>query len=192
MICPRFPSRSALSRNRGRRESRVHAAPAVSRAMCTRKCAHEHTGLAETSRPSLRDGFTAYTCSPRRDHAGLSPSSMRASASHEFATCIGAARPHDFAVRLACVTSIAHKASTASSPTFRTFAQRPSYRVRWRIYRIIRTLCKPNYFCERDWTPQITLRSLGKFDFWRREFPAEIRGGRPDEGSEPPRPPLLG
>ena len=48
------------SKIRGRREDRVHAAPAVSCAMCTRKCAHEHTGSAETLRPSLRNGFTAY------------------------------------------------------------------------------------------------------------------------------------
>jgi hypothetical protein len=46
--------------NRGRREDRVRAAPAVSRAICTNKSAHEHTGSAETLRPSLRNGFTAY------------------------------------------------------------------------------------------------------------------------------------
>src|SRR5882757_6047980 len=45
---------------RGRKESRVHAAPEVSCAMCTEKCAHEHTGSAEASRLSLRDGFTVY------------------------------------------------------------------------------------------------------------------------------------
>jgi hypothetical protein len=45
---------------RGRREDRVHAAPAVSRANCANKNAHEHTGSAETLRPSLRNGFTAY------------------------------------------------------------------------------------------------------------------------------------
>jgi hypothetical protein len=28
--------------------------------MCTKKCAHEHTGSAESIRPSLRNGFTAY------------------------------------------------------------------------------------------------------------------------------------
>ena len=28
--------------------------------MCTRKCAHEHTGSAEAIRHSLRNGFTAY------------------------------------------------------------------------------------------------------------------------------------
>src|SRR5712672_110659 len=48
------------SEKRGRREDRVRAAPAVSCAMCTRKCAHEHTGSAESIRPSLRNGFTAY------------------------------------------------------------------------------------------------------------------------------------
>ena len=47
-------------RNRGRREDRVHAAPAVSCARCTKQNAHEHTGSAETLRPSLRNGFTAY------------------------------------------------------------------------------------------------------------------------------------
>jgi len=45
---------------RGRREDRVLAAPAVSCASCVSKCAHEHTGSAETLRPSLRNGFTAY------------------------------------------------------------------------------------------------------------------------------------
>jgi hypothetical protein len=46
--------------SRGRRESRVRAAPAVSCAKCTKESAHEHTGSAEAIRPSLRNGFTAY------------------------------------------------------------------------------------------------------------------------------------
>jgi hypothetical protein len=28
--------------------------------MCIEECAHEHTGSAENTRPSLRNGFTAY------------------------------------------------------------------------------------------------------------------------------------
>ena len=44
---------------RGRREDRMLAAPAVSRAICANKNAHEHTGSAGASRPSLRSGFTA-------------------------------------------------------------------------------------------------------------------------------------
>jgi len=38
----------------------VRAAPAVSRANLDKESAHEHTGSAETLRPSLRNGFTAY------------------------------------------------------------------------------------------------------------------------------------
>jgi hypothetical protein len=73
VICP--------SKRRGRRECRVLAAPAVSCAMCTRKCAHEHTGTAGAARHSLRSGFTAYTalspetnssCLRRRRIEGLS------------------------------------------------------------------------------------------------------------------------
>ena len=48
------------SQNRGSRECRVRAAPAVSCARCTKKSAHEHTGSAEALRHSLRNGFTAY------------------------------------------------------------------------------------------------------------------------------------
>ena len=43
-------------RNQRAQGSRVLAAPAVSCAMCTRKCAHEHTGTAGALRPSLRKG----------------------------------------------------------------------------------------------------------------------------------------
>src|SRR6476646_1636470 len=57
---PRFASSFAPSKIRGRREDRVRAAPAVSCAIAHRKRAHEHTGSAGASRPSLRSGFTAY------------------------------------------------------------------------------------------------------------------------------------
>src|SRR5438093_12933308 len=39
----------------------MHAAPAVSCANAHKENAHEHTGSAETLRPSLRNGFTAYS-----------------------------------------------------------------------------------------------------------------------------------
>src|SRR5205807_3944648 len=60
MRCPSLALVFTLSENRGRREDRMRAAPAVSCAMCTKRCAHEHTGPAENTRPSLRNGFTAY------------------------------------------------------------------------------------------------------------------------------------
>src|SRR3989440_8612665 len=76
-------------RNRGRRESRVPTAPAVSCAKRTVIDAHEHTGSAETARPYPRNGFTTYfVLSPvsglvcHRHHAenfpqGLAPASRR-------------------------------------------------------------------------------------------------------------------
>src|SRR6267143_1543711 len=57
---PRFAINVPPSRNRGCREDRVRAAPAVSCAVAHKENAHEHTGSAEASRPSLRNGFTAY------------------------------------------------------------------------------------------------------------------------------------
>jgi hypothetical protein len=66
-IRPSFANSSAPKRKRahatlkrGRGEDRVRAAPAVSCAKVDKKNAHEHTGSAETLRPSPRNGFTAY------------------------------------------------------------------------------------------------------------------------------------
>jgi hypothetical protein len=59
-IRPSFASKPCPSEIRGRREDRVRAAPAVSCAICTKESAHEHTGSAGASRPSLRNGFTTY------------------------------------------------------------------------------------------------------------------------------------
>src|SRR5712671_4904276 len=99
MRCPRLASLFTLPTIRGRRESRVRAAPAVSRAMCIKKCAHEHTGSAEASRPSLRNGFTAYfVLSPvNGSFATVIPEKL---ASQELDASTAASGPHDFAVRL--------------------------------------------------------------------------------------------
>ena len=59
----------------------------------------EHTGLtgtAETSRPSPREGFAAYTCSPR-GAAFLAP--VTDGSSHRLDARVAAPGPHDFAVR---------------------------------------------------------------------------------------------
>src|SRR5437868_5833135 len=55
-LCKSLP----YPRNRGRRECRVRAAPAVSCAKSVHYGAHEHTGSAETLRHPPRNGFTAY------------------------------------------------------------------------------------------------------------------------------------
>src|ERR1700754_2207189 len=85
-------------KNRGRRECRVRAAPAVS---CAKSCAfgaHEHTGERRTLRHPLRNGFTAYfVLSPV---SGLvvtvTPEKL---ASQELDASIAAPGPHAFAVR---------------------------------------------------------------------------------------------
>ena len=121
---PRFGSNSVPPRKGGRREDRVRAAPAVSCAKCTSKNAHEHTGSAETLRPSLRNGFTDYTCSPRRSgflatvasrtwlacarQAGLA--SARLDANPE------ASGPHDFTVRFSIVRRPAVRSLTELIP----------------------------------------------------------------------------
>ena len=56
---PRF-CLNLVPQNRGSRECRVLAAPAVSCAIVRKEHAHEHTGAAGAFRHSLRNGFTAY------------------------------------------------------------------------------------------------------------------------------------
>jgi hypothetical protein len=58
-IYPRFAS-ILPSEIRGRREDRVLAAPAVSRANCANKKRTRAYRFSGTLRPSLRNGFTAY------------------------------------------------------------------------------------------------------------------------------------
>ena len=77
----------------------MRAAPAVSRASAHKEHAHEHTGSAGASRPSLRNGFTAYfELSPVNGSFAtvaaqeMSPTPLDASTA--------ASGPHDFAVRL--------------------------------------------------------------------------------------------
>src|SRR5207244_11416175 len=95
MFCPSFASSFALS-FRGRREYRVLAAPEVSRAICANKTAHEHTGTAGASRPSLRNGFTAYfVLFPENgSFASVARASYR-----KLNASTAAPEPHDFAVR---------------------------------------------------------------------------------------------
>src|SRR6266567_25799 len=52
--CPSLKSEGA-----GKTGCALHPRSRVQR--CTKKCAHEHTGSAETLRPSPRNGFTAYS-----------------------------------------------------------------------------------------------------------------------------------
>jgi hypothetical protein len=88
---------------RGRRESRMRAAPAVPWATCTNKNAHEHTGEAEAIRLSLRNGFNGcFVLSPAIGlfcHRRLARLLARLDASVE------ASEPHDLAVRSTAISS---------------------------------------------------------------------------------------
>ena len=54
-------------------------------------------------------------------------------------------------------------ASTASRPNVRDDGQRPSFGTGWReLVEVICPMAKVEYFCDPDWTGQITLRALQK------------------------------
>ncbi len=93
--------RGRHQRKRAQGRPKVRAAPAVSCAFdALEKCAHEHTGSAETLRPSLRNGLTAYTCSPWWPCCATISGVMR-NHHRQLDASLGASGPHDFAVRTA-------------------------------------------------------------------------------------------
>ena len=96
---PRFASSFALSRIRGRREDRVLAAPAVSRAICANKNCTRAYRAAGTLRPSLRNGFTAYfVLFP--ENGSFASVARRNFASPGLNASTATSEPHDFTVRL--------------------------------------------------------------------------------------------
>jgi hypothetical protein len=143
------------SENRGRRECRVRAAPAVSRAKVHERSAHEHTGSAETLRHPPRNGFTTYSALPGDEFLFVTVASQIDDWSRPgWADAISArldisngCQDHTIlpyalapfvlravvcsrktALRTHCAPDAA--ASTASPPAFVTIAKRPSCRER--------------------------------------------------------------
>ena len=123
-IAPEVCISFALLENRGRREDRVRAAPAVSCAIAHRKRAHEHTGSAETLRPSLRSGFTAYfVLSPvNGSFATVVP---RETCLRELDASTAASGPHDFAVRVMPRSSVRSSRVHRISPHVRDDREPP-------------------------------------------------------------------
>jgi hypothetical protein len=123
----------------------VRAAPAVSCAMCTKRCAHEHTGPAENTRLSLRNGFTAYIMvvlvrrallppSPRRNEPAQLDASIRAP---DHTTSPSASATFVF------VTS----AATASHRNVRDDGRRPLTGETGGVVRVICPTAQEEYFC---------------------------------------------
>ncbi|VIO65844.1 hypothetical protein CI1B_09520 [Bradyrhizobium ivorense] len=147
--CPSFALRSALSENRGRRECRVRAAPAVSRAWVEKET---HTSIQVQRRQlrhSLRNGFTAYTCSPRRDRALLSPSRQRRLRVVQEDTNHWGVRPTRFHRPPGTFVSRA-AAATASHRNTRDDREAPLNRMRRADYTLSCRSDKANYFRSRD------------------------------------------
>ena len=100
-----------------------------SRVQCARKkCAHEHTGSAGASRPSLRNGFTAYNVlSPVNGFlATVAFEKLRFSG---LSASTAASGPHDFAVRVRRVRLARHCVHRIS-PHVRDDREPPLHRVR--------------------------------------------------------------
>jgi hypothetical protein len=100
--CARVMRQPCPSKDRGRRESRVRAAPAVSCAVCAQEHAHEHTGSAEASGLPCAMVLRLIARSPRRT-GFLATVAPEKPASRELDASIGASGPHAFAVRLSAV-----------------------------------------------------------------------------------------
>ncbi len=167
---PQGRAQATLKRGRrrpqgGRREDRVHAAPAISRANRTKENAHEHTGSAEAVRPSLRNGFTvSFVLSPVIGFlATVAPKKL---ASRGLDASIEAPGPHDFAVRNQSRSSVVAIASIASHRAFVTIASRPSYRVGWPMEDVIWVRTTAEYFHWGYWTQRWCNRPGGQHRHW--------------------------
>src|SRR5207342_2552584 len=84
-----------------------------------KECAHEHTGPAESIRPSLRNGFTAYSVLSPENGSFASVAPWEAVASRCVDASTATSGPHVFAVRIRAVRQGA-SASTATRPTIVT------------------------------------------------------------------------
>ena len=137
-----LPSTSRPLQFRGRRESRMHAAPAVSCAMEVVEDAHEHTGPAETSDFPCAAVYGLYMLSSVSP-ALLPPSSARErelDTSHWGVGTTRLRRP------LQMPSSVAPSASTASPPRAGTLRNAPSSGTGCETYNPVLNSGKQNYF----------------------------------------------
>jgi len=151
---------------RGRRESRVRAAPAVSRA---KLCKRAHTSIQVQRRQSglpcamvLTASFVLspaiglfVTVAGRITSANLTPASRR----QDHTTSPSASK---------ALSSEAPLAAIASNPASVTIAIRPSSGVDGCGDKVICAFGKSEYFFKGDWTGRISLIRLGKLDFTRK------------------------
>src|SRR5947208_6732780 len=113
-ISPELCKFVCASVSRGRRECRVHAAPAVS---CAKNCAfgaHEHTGQRKHSDIPCAMALRLISRSPR--WSGLVVT-VTCELLHKLSASIAAPGPHDFAVRLRSFVRRDHSHLTPKRPS---------------------------------------------------------------------------
>ena len=149
---PRFASSFALFEIRGRREDRVLAAPAVSRAICANKTAHEHTGQREHSGLPCAMALRLTSCSSRRT-ALLPPSPAELLLAN---LAPAPRRPNHTTSPYASGAYVCRAlASIASHRAFVTMANAPHRRETGGVMRLIWVRTKAEYFCESCWTQHL-------------------------------------
>jgi hypothetical protein len=118
----RLASLAALLKTEGAGKTGCALHPRSRVQIAHRKCAHEHTGSAESIRPSLRNGFTAYNVlSPATGFvATVADGYLR-----QLDASIGASEPHAFAVRISRARQSQHPRPPHPTARFVTIASRP-------------------------------------------------------------------
>jgi len=91
---------------------------------------------------------------------------------HQLDTCLGVPGPHDFAVRSQRHSSDDVKRLSHPALNVRDDREAPllSSAGRGELVEMICPTGIEEYFCEKDWTTQISLNPQAKFDFTRRRF----------------------
>ena len=172
--------------------------------MCTKKCAHEHTGPAESIRPSLRNGLTAYaalspetnsSCLRHRRIDGVRAPGRARNTSADLTPATGARTTRFCRTqqrRSSCAGSTAHGfrrpaislarnavASTAPRTPRIVTTRTPLFMRRDGVKRTsFLEREKADYFRRAIWTTQITLNRLVKFVLRARLFTAFALAGR--------------
>jgi hypothetical protein len=97
---------------------------------------------------------------------------VRRDKSRDLSACFGAPGPHDFAVReQAAFVLRCRRVHRIPAPRVVTTARTPlSIRRDGEMKHLIWGKDKAKYFCGEDWTTQISLNRLRKFDFSRKRF----------------------
>jgi hypothetical protein len=124
------------------------------------------TSTPESPGIPARNGFTAYfALSPV---IGLVCHRHRRNCFHRLDAGVEASGPHDFAVRMSALSSLAPPASTASRPTSVTIAKRPSESGGMAAdIEVIWVGREQENFCKWDWTAKIKLKLKQIFVFRR-------------------------